>query len=97
MVDIRRIEKSSGRAVVAAGECPLCRQGLLLAVKEAGTGRMLLICDDCESQFSSPTAAESSENALKDEAKKVEPASLEDIKRAGWEVFSQYTWRSKTS
>jgi hypothetical protein len=55
-------------------------------VKELGAGNMLVMCDDCESQWSSPAEAQSYENALKQEVK-VELASSEDVKRAGWERY----------
>lgn len=68
----------------AFGECPICRQGLLVAMKSVGTGRLLLMCDDCESQWRSPQEAESYENALKSE-ERVAPASDEEVSAAGWD------------
>jgi hypothetical protein len=69
---------------IAFGECPICGQGELLAVKAVTSGKLSLICDDCESQFASPADAQSHGNALKQEEVKVVPASLEEIKAAGW-------------
>ena len=68
------------------GECPICRQGLLMAMKGAESGVVCLMCDDCESQWRSPQDAESYENALTNE-ERVVPASSEEIERAGWERF----------
>ena len=66
-------------------ECPLCGQGLLIVVKNPETGQLLLICDDCESQWRSPEEALSYKNALpRDEVRRVEAATFEEITRAGW-------------
>lgn len=68
------------------GECPICRQGQLIAMKGVASGKLLLMCDDCESQWRSPPDAESYENALKDEAGVV-PASDEEVSAVGWDDF----------
>ena len=66
------------------GECPICRQGLLLAVKSVSSGRLLIMCDDCESQWQSLDDAQSFENAMSDDVCDVQKASCEEIKAAGW-------------
>lgn len=66
------------------GECPICRQGQLLAVKSPSTGQLLIMCDDCESQWQSPDDAQSFEKTLSDENRDVLDASCEEIKAAGW-------------
>jgi hypothetical protein len=68
------------------GECPICRQGQLVAVKKTGDGSLLLMCDDCESQWRSPKEAESYENALREESHVV-PATLEEVTASGWDKF----------
>jgi len=49
------------------GECPICRQGMLVAEKNCATGQLLVMCDDCESQWRSPTDAQSFKNTLAEE------------------------------
>ena len=66
------------------GECPICRQGLLIAVKDPVTQQLLVICDDCESQWRSPDEAKSSKNVILDEVRRVETVTLEEIEAAGW-------------
>ena len=66
------------------GECPICGQGLLIAVKNPETGQLLVMCDDCESQWRSPDEAQSFENALSTEIRGVEDATVDEIKAAGW-------------
>lgn len=66
------------------GECPICGQGQLLAMKSASTGQLLVMCDDCESQWRSPDDAQSFENALSNEIHDVQKASFEEIKAVGW-------------
>lgn len=70
----------------AFGECPICRQGQLLPMKGIATGKVMLMCDDCESQWRSPQEAESYENVLKEE-ERVVPASVEEVSAAGWDEF----------
>ena len=66
------------------GECPVCRQGQLVAVKNIASGKLMLMCDDCESQWKSPEDAESYENALKNE-ERVVPASDEEVASESWD------------
>jgi hypothetical protein len=69
------------------GECPICRQGQLIAVKNPVTLQLLVMCDDCESQWRTPNEAKSFENALSDEVRGVEMATFEEIEAAGWIHF----------
>lgn len=71
------------------GECAVCRQGLLHIMKEAISGRFVVICGDCESQWASPIDAQSYERALdaSAEATKLSPASEAEIKALGWDRF----------
>jgi hypothetical protein len=71
---------------IAFGQCAICRQGQLLAVKEIASGKVLLMCDDCESQWASPEEAKSFENALTNEVK-VTQASMDDVRAVGWEQY----------
>lgn len=68
------------------GECPICRQGQLIEVESVLSGVLLLMCDDCESQWKSPAAARSFENALRSE-EQVKEASEEKVLAAGWAEF----------
>jgi hypothetical protein len=68
------------------GECPICGQGQIVAVKNPATGQLLVMCDDCESQWRSPEEAQSYENALSDEVRGAEIATLEELEAAGWLV-----------
>jgi formate dehydrogenase maturation protein FdhE len=64
--------------------CPVCGQGVLLAMKRHPEGQLLLMCDDCESQWNSPTEASAYGNALVIEVRNLVPASEEDLMAAGW-------------
>lgn len=55
-------------------------------MKGVASGRLLIMCDDCESQWSSPKDAESYENALKSE-ERVAAALDEEVAAAGWDQF----------
>jgi hypothetical protein len=67
------------------GECPICRQGQLLVVKDIDF-RIFLMCDDCESQWGSPEAAKSYKNVLKEEIREIVDADEEDVINANWIV-----------
>ena len=70
------------------GECPICRQGQLIAVESVLSEDLLLICDDCESQWKSPTAAKSFNNALRSD-ERVKEASDEKVSAAGWAEYEK--------
>lgn len=53
-------------------------------MKDANSGELLIICDDCESQWRSPEDAQSYEKALPNEFYPIEKASREELKRKGW-------------
>ena len=69
---------------ISFGTCQICGQGQLIAVKKPETLQLLVMCDDCESQWRSPDEAQSFENALSDEVRGVVTATLEEIEAAGW-------------
>lgn len=69
---------------ISFGLCPVCGQGELIAVINPPTTRILLMCDDCESQWESPETAKSYENALKEEIHPVVEATAEEVRAAGW-------------
>ena len=66
------------------GECPVCGQGQLVAMKSASTKNLLIMCDECESQWQSPDQAQSFKNALPIEIRDIQNASLDEIKNCGW-------------
>jgi len=66
------------------GECPVCGEGTLVAMKHGATNSLLLMCDDCESQWRSPAEAESYKGALTAELRGLETASMAQLSAAGW-------------
>ena len=66
------------------GECPICGQGQLVAMKSSSTGHLLVMCDECESQWQSPDQAQSFKNALPHEIFDIQRASLEEIRKSHW-------------
>lgn len=67
------------------GECPLCRQGVLLAVVRLSDERVIAECDDCASQFASP------DNRVKSPEEtpanvEVREASHTEAEATGWPV-----------
>lgn len=71
------------------GQCPACRQGTLVAVKCIDNNQLLLMCDDCESQWPSPEAARTFNGSLQEECHNIIDAQIEDIASAGWTIPAQ--------
>jgi hypothetical protein len=69
---------------ISFGTCQICGQGQLIAVKDPVTLQLLVICDDCESQWRTPDEAKSFKNALSDEIRGLVKATFEEIEAAGW-------------
>lgn len=38
----------------AIGECPICSQGRLIIAREDATGVLYVLCEECESEWSTP-------------------------------------------
>jgi 8-oxo-dGTP pyrophosphatase MutT (NUDIX family) len=74
---------SAGLKIPAFGSCPFCRQGDLEACVSRITGRVILMCDDCALQWDGPDRT-SYGDALRAELTDLEPATPEEIGRAGW-------------
>jgi len=66
------------------GVCPICGQGLLVVARSLDVSEMLVICDDCESQWSDPEAALAGASPLIKEFVRVENATMEEIEKKGW-------------
>ena len=72
----------------SVGRCPLCGQGEVIIVKENLTNDLLLICDDCESQWENPMVLISGGDPIDQEYSNLdEKISDEEIKRAGWDKY----------
>ena len=71
---------------ISFGECPVCRQGQLFAAKSNATDALLIVCDDCASQWRTPEQAQSYEHVLKEEILDIRPATLSEIEAAGWTI-----------
>lgn len=69
---------------ISFGQCSICGQGELLAMKLAGSKRMIVMCDDCESQWDSPEDAKSYNKALTTEVSGLILATSHDALEAGW-------------
>lgn len=70
---------------ISLGQCGTCRQGQLVAMKVAGSNRLLLMCDDCESQWNAPQDSAFYDKALKEEVSGLVLASSQDVLEAGWD------------
>jgi ribosome-binding protein aMBF1 (putative translation factor) len=69
---------------ITFGKCGICRQGELIAMKVDGSDRLLLMCDDCESQWNTPQDSTAYDKALTEEVSGLVLASSQDVLGAGW-------------
>lgn len=68
------------------GSCVVCHQGELEAWTDPSQEQVVLVCDDCESQWPDPDAAFSGTSALTAELQELRRASVEQMLNAGWEL-----------
>lgn len=54
-------------------------------MKVPQSSRLLIMCDDCLSQWNSPLDSQWSRRALTDEVRDVVFATAEEVREAGWE------------
>lgn len=66
------------------GSCPICRQGMQEILKERETGELYICCDECEAEWHSPQDALADRSGSRFKYGLSDPASIEDIKKAGW-------------
>lgn len=72
----------------SVGRCPICGQGDVTIVKEKSSNDLLLICDDCESQWENPEILLSGGEPIKEEKHNlIDAVDDEEIKLAGWEKY----------
>jgi hypothetical protein len=74
--------------IYSVGRCPICGQGDVIIVKEKSSNNLLLICDDCESQWKNPVILFSGGEPIEDERHGLEAkVSDEEVKFVGWEKY----------
>ncbi|NVB36390.1 hypothetical protein G6O69_01010 [Pseudenhygromyxa sp. WMMC2535] len=69
---------------VTFGECPVCRQGTLEAARLPNAGVLVVVCDDCESQWRHPGEATGGDTVIREEYARLVPADAEEVAAAGW-------------
>lgn len=82
----KRVSTGCGvvREQVSFGKCGACGQGELFAMRSPGSSPLLLMCDDCQSQWHSPEDSKSHQKALSTEIEGLDFATPEDVEEAGW-------------
>lgn len=68
------------------GWCPLCDQGWQEIVKDKKKKTLLVMCSECESEWSSPTHLDM-EHIFHDFNRSIQKPSLEDIESSGWKQY----------
>ena len=73
------------------GQCPICRQGLLLIVKGKDNDEPRIICDDCDLQWKTPSDA-LSDHVLDRESHKPFPLQPIQVVAANWDDIVSWGW-----
>jgi len=50
----------------AIGTCPVCGQGRLIIARDNASQDLYVLCEECESEWDSPEASRSMDNATRD-------------------------------
>ena len=50
--------------IALVGYCPICKQGRQFVSREVSTGKLLVSCEDCESEWGTPSDAGAADLAL---------------------------------
>ncbi len=67
--------------------CPFCRVGDLIVVQDIGSKGYSIMCDECESEWSSPETCDKNNAALPRRESRVRDATQEEIRNLGWTRF----------
>jgi hypothetical protein len=52
--------------LAAIGTCPICGQGRLIISRDNASQKLFVLCEECESEWDSPEASRSLDNATRD-------------------------------
>ena len=68
------------------GNCDIC-EGNIIIVKEPKFNILLVMCDECQSEWNSPEDFLSGKPVITDEHEKVVDASIQEIINNGWDKY----------
>jgi len=71
--------------------CPICRQGRQLIAREARTRILYILCEECESEWRSPSDARDIDSALRDTFGESTPLTREELAEHPWSAFLEGT------
>ena len=69
------------------GQCLVCQQGMLEIVKDKATGKIIVICDECEVEWDNPNDALSKTNGTRDKYGIVTEVTLNEIQKLDWDRY----------
>ena len=68
--------------------CSVCSEGRLMVVKQQDDSGLILLCEECESAWTSPEKAADVQKNVTITGLDISFATMEDIARAGWSRYS---------
>ncbi len=69
------------------GQCPVCGQGRQVIARENDTGKMYVVCEECESEWQNPEDAQAKKPASRDLFGRSTYLTREEIASHPWEEF----------
>ena len=69
------------------GQCLVCRQGILEIVKEKASGRILVVCDECEAEWENPEDALKKVNGTRGKYGAVSGVTINEIQALRWDKY----------
>ena len=68
--------------------CKYCdQQGMLEVVKETQTGKLHIVCSECDTEYASPKDALNDKNPTVYTGGRTTPATLDEIEAKGWAAY----------
>ena len=78
----------SKQAAYGLGLCKYCdQQGMLEILKEVESGKLHIVCSECDTEYSSPQNTLDDKNPTVYSGGRTAPATLDEIETAGWATY----------
>jgi hypothetical protein len=68
-------------------QCPVCRQGRVIIAKENSSGRMFLLCEECDSEWKSPAEFLAKQPASRDKFSEATFLARDEVADHPWAAY----------
>ena len=70
--------------IAVVGFCPICGQGRIFVTRERSSGELFVMCEDCESEWDNPIAANDASAARTSDHGRSDFVTLDEIREHPW-------------